>query len=111
LAAALRAAKLFELVITTAQRSPADYVLGGELERFEHLPTAAPPEVTADFRLTLMRGTDRRPLFTRRYRGRERIEDAGPEAMARGFNRLAGRLIGEAVRDLQSLGPRLRSRQ
>ena len=45
LAPALRAAQLFEFVITPAQRSRADYILGGEIDRFEHLPTAAPPKV------------------------------------------------------------------
>jgi cholesterol transport system auxiliary component len=111
LAAALRAAQLFELVITPAQRSPADFLLGGEIERFEHLPTAAPPKVAADFRLTLMRGTDRRPLFTRRYQGQELIEDTDPAAMALAFNRLTERLVGDAVRDLQTLRPRLHGQQ
>lgn len=107
LAAALRAARVFEFVITPAQRSRADYILGGELDRFEHLPTAAPPHVAADFSLTLMHGADRRSVFSRRYQGQEAIEQAASaESMARAFNRLAGRLIGDAVRDLQSLRPR-----
>jgi len=108
LAAALRAARLFEFVITPAQRSRADYVLGGEIARFEHLPTAVPPTVVVDFRLTLLHGTDRRSLFSRRYQGQEIVKGASPEAMARAFNQLTGRLIGNAVRDLQSLQPKLR---
>lgn len=106
---ALRTAQLFELVITPAQRIPGDYILRGEIDRFEHLPTAAPPKVAADFSLTLMRANDRRPLLARRYQGQEVVSDASPEAMARAFNRLAGRLVGDAVRDLQSLRQRLDS--
>jgi cholesterol transport system auxiliary component len=105
---ALRTAGLFELVITPAQRSRTDYILGGEVDRFEHLPTARPPEVMAEFSLTLMRGVDRRSLFSRRYRGREQTRAETPEAMAQAFNRLAGRLIGQAVQDLRALRPRLR---
>jgi cholesterol transport system auxiliary component len=107
LVAALRTAQLFELVITPAQHSPGDYILRGEIDRFEHLPTAEPPQVAADFSLTLMRGSDRRPLLARRYQGQEVVSGASPEAMARAFNRLAGRLVGDAVRDLQSLRQRL----
>jgi cholesterol transport system auxiliary component len=107
LARALRTANLFEFVIRPAQRSRADLILGGELTRFEHLPTAGPPRVEADFSLTLVRGADRRSLFSRRYRGSEAVRAATPEAMARAFNRLASRLIDDAVRDLRSLGPRL----
>lgn len=107
LVAALRGTQLFELVVTPAQRGRGDYILRGEIDRFEHLPTAAPPKVAADFKLTLLRGSDRRPLFSRRYQGQEVTQDASPEDMARAFNRLAGRLVGDAVRDLQSLRPRL----
>jgi cholesterol transport system auxiliary component len=109
LANALRAAGLFELVIRPAQRSRADFILGGELTRFEHLPTASPPRVVADFSLTLIRGSDRRSLLSTRYRGEEATGGDTPQDMARAFNRLAGRLTGSAVRDLSALGSRLRA--
>lgn len=109
LARALRTAGLFEFVITPAQRSRTDYILSGELDRFEHLPTASPPQVVADFSLTLMGNAERRSLFSRRYLGKEPTQGDTPEAMARAFNRLAGRLIGDAVRDIQSQRSRLRS--
>lgn len=108
LAGALRTAGLFEFVITPAQRTRTDYILGGELDRFEHLPTASPPQVVADFSLTLMGSADRRSLFSRRYLSQEPTQGDTPEAMAQAFNRLAGRLIGDAVRDLQSQRSRLR---
>lgn len=108
LAGILRTADLFEFVITPAQRSKTDYILGGELDRFEHLPTANPPQVAAEFSLTLMGSADRRALFSRRYLGREPTRGYTPEAMAQAFNRLAGRLIGEAVRDLQYQRSRLK---
>jgi cholesterol transport system auxiliary component len=107
LARAVRAAGLFEFVIRPAQRSRADFILGGELTRFEHLPTAGPPRVAADFTLALARGADRRALFSRRYRGSEPTRGGTPAAMAQAFNRLAARLIEDAVRDLKSLHPRL----
>lgn len=103
LALALEAAALFEFVVLPAQGSRADFVLGGNLERFEHLPTAERPTVTADFTLTLVGGRDRRPLFSRRYQGTEPTAGQGPEDLARAFNRLAGRLIGQAVQDIADL--------
>lgn len=109
LARALGTAGLFEVVATPAQRVRSDFILGGELDRFEHLPTAAPPKVVADFSLTLVRSTDHRALFSRGYQGQEPTQGDSPEAMARAFNRLAGRLIGEAVRDIQALRTRLHS--
>lgn len=109
LADGLRAANLFELVILPDQHARAQYLLEGELARFEHQPTDQPPRVAADFSLTLVRYSDRSPLATRRYAGSEPITDATPRAMAEAFNRLAGRLVSEAVRDLAGLRERLRA--
>jgi cholesterol transport system auxiliary component len=102
LVAALRSARLFGLVITPAQRARTDYLLGGEVTRFEHLPTDRPPRVRAEFSLTLLRGADRRSVFSGRYAGEEPSGGATPQAMIQAFNRLSGRLLGEAVRDLRS---------
>jgi cholesterol transport system auxiliary component len=109
LARTLRKTALFEFVVTPAERSRADYILGGEVDTFEHLPTEGQPAVAASFSLTLMSSADRRSLFSRRYQGQEPTRGEGPEAMAQAFNRLAGRLIGEAVGDLKAQRPRLRS--
>jgi cholesterol transport system auxiliary component len=46
-------------------------------------------------------------MVSREYAGEESVDAQTPEAMADAFNRLTARLIAEAVRDLQSLGPRL----
>lgn len=108
LAGSLRTAGLFGFVTTPAQRSRTDYILGGELDRFEHLPTANPPQVAADFHLTVMGGVDRRSLFSRRYQAQEPTRGDTPEAMTQAFNRLAGRLIRDAVRDIESQRSRLR---
>lgn len=107
LVAALRATDLFQFVLGAEQRSRSDYLLGGELARFEHRPTTPQPRVAADFTLTLMRGSDRRTLLTKRYQGEEPTDGATPEAMVRAFNRLSTRLIGEAVSDLSRLRGRL----
>jgi len=109
LASALREARLFDHVITPAQRARTDYLLGGEVTRFEHLPTDRPPRVRAEFTLTLLRGDDRRSLVAKRYAGEEPTDDDTPQAMIRAFDRLSARLLGEVVQDLQSLKPRLKS--
>jgi len=106
---ALRAAGLFKFVLTPAQRVRTDYVLGGEVARFEHHPTALPPQVVADFTLTLMRSGDRSSMLAKRYAGEETAAANTPEEMVRAFNRLAGRLIGEVVQDLQRLRPHLKA--
>lgn len=107
LVSSVRAAGLFEFVVTPEQRARTDYLLGGDLSRFDHLPTAQPPRVAVDFTLTLMRGDDRRSMLSKRYQGEEPTGGDTPEAMAAAFNRLAGRLLGEVLRDLQALQPRL----
>jgi cholesterol transport system auxiliary component len=106
LATALRAAGPFELVLGARQPARSDQVLGGELVRFEHHPTAAPPYVAADFTLTLVRSSDRKVLMKARYQGQERTDAATPEAMVRAFSRLTNRLIGEAVTQIGRVAPR-----
>jgi cholesterol transport system auxiliary component len=109
LVAAIRAAGLFEFVLTPAERARSDYALSGELSRFEHLPTASPPRVAVAFTLTLMRGADRRLLLTKSYSGEERTNAPNAEAMVYAFNRLTARLLSRAVEDLRSV--RLHSRR
>jgi cholesterol transport system auxiliary component len=108
IALSLRATGLFDFVITPAQRSRADFLLSGEIDRFEHRPTARPPKVVAEYSLTLLRGSDRRSLFSQRYQGQEKIRGETPQEMVEAFNRLAGRLITQSIQDLttkrQSLG-------
>jgi cholesterol transport system auxiliary component len=107
---AMREARLFAFVIAPGQRARADYLLTSELQRLEHLPDATPPQVAVGFHLTLVDAYDRRPLFARDYQGTEPTGPAvDPAAAAAAFNRLLGRLLGEAVRDLQGLRPRLRA--
>jgi len=111
LTAALREARLFAFVINPGQRAQADYLLTGEILRLEHLPSAHPPEVAAELHLTLVDGYDRRPLFARLYQGREPTgANDSPGAAVAAFDALLGRLLGEAVQDLQAQRPRLRAR-
>ena len=114
LAAALRAAGVFEHVITAGDPARADYLLTGELQRFEHRPTDDPPHVLAELSLTLVRGQGRQVLVARDYVGIEpnAVGPDGrttPEAIVAAFNRLSGRLISEVVADAQALAPRLQS--
>lgn len=107
LADALRVAGVFAFVVTIADRARADWLLQGELVRFEHRPTDRPPRVSAELGLTLVANADRSSRFAKTYAGDEPIDGDTPEAMARAFNRLTARLIDEVVRDLQALAPRL----
>jgi cholesterol transport system auxiliary component len=103
LAEAVRASGSFEFVLTPGQRTRSDYMLGGEVSRFEHLPTASPPRVAVGFTLSLMRSSDRRSLMSRRYAGEEPTNGSSPDAMVEAFNRLTGRLLMQALEDLNSL--------
>lgn len=107
LVSAIRNAELVEFVVVPTDRARFDLMLGGEVERFEHLPTDSPARVAASINLALVRATDRSTLATRRYSGEEPVQGATPDAMAEAFNRLTARLMAEVVRDLQSLRPRL----
>jgi cholesterol transport system auxiliary component len=102
LADAITAARLFEFVLIPADRSHADYILGGEVELFEHHPTSATPRVVGALTLTLVRADDRRSLLQRRYAGEVEVQGATPEAMAEAANRLATLLAAEVVRDLRT---------
>jgi cholesterol transport system auxiliary component len=110
LRSALREARLFAFVVAPGERAQADYLLTGELDRLEHLPSAIPPAVVAELRLTLVNDHDGRVLWGHLYRGREPTANPDdPAAAPAAFDRLLGRLLGEAVRDLQALRPRLRA--
>lgn len=104
---AVRDAGVFRFVVIPADRASADYMLGGEVERFEHHPTDQPPSVVARLNLSLVNARDRKSLWTRSYQGEEPVAAATPQAMAEAFDRLTGRLVGEVVRDLKGVQPRL----
>ncbi len=101
LAASNSAAGLFRFVLIPADRGRADYLLGGELERFEHLPTATLPRVAGTLSLTLLQANDRRPLLVRRYDAEEIVAGETPAAMATA-TRLADHLAAAVVTDLRA---------
>jgi cholesterol transport system auxiliary component len=103
----IRAAQVFDFVAIPADRARADYLLGGDVERFEHLPTEQPPRVAGTMNLALVRADDRRSIASRQYSGEETVSGDSPEAMADAFNRLVARLVAEAVRDLQAVKTQL----
>jgi cholesterol transport system auxiliary component len=103
---AIRTARVFQFTLIPADRGRADYILGGEVERFEHLPTTVPPRVVATLNLALVRANDRKSLWNRRYSGDVQVEGATSEAMVEAFNRLAAQLAADVVRDLRTLPPR-----
>ncbi|MGB5834085.1 MAG: ABC-type transport auxiliary lipoprotein family protein [Thiohalocapsa sp.] len=106
--AALRAGRVFENVVTAGDPARADYLLTGEVMRFEHLPTARPPVVSAEWSLALVDGRSRQLLVSKTYSGIEPTVVGAdgrttPEAMVAAFNRLSGRLIGELMQDAQTM--------
>ena len=103
----IRAAQVFDFVAIPADRARADYLLGGDVERFEHLPTEQPPRVAGTMNLALVRADDRRSIASRQYSGEETVVGDSPEAMADAFNRLIARLVADAVRDLQAVKAQL----
>ena len=107
LIAALRASRVFEFTVSIADRARADFMLNGELDQLEHRPTADPPQVRAAFNLALIAGSDRKVLFSKTYSGTEPTTASTPEQMVRAFNRLTGRLLTQAVEDLQRQAPGL----
>ncbi len=107
LVGAIRSAGVVDTVVVLADRARFDLLLGGEVERFEHLPTDSPPRVAATINLALVRAEDRSTLASRQYSGEEPVGGDTPDAMAEAFNRLTGRLVAEVVRDLQALKQRL----
>jgi cholesterol transport system auxiliary component len=107
LVSGLRAARVCEFVTIPADRARADYLLGGEVERFEHRPKDRPPRVLATINLALVRANDRQSMASRQYSGEEPVNGDTPEGMADAFNRLVARLVGEAVQDIQRVKGRL----
>lgn len=107
LVGAIRSAGVVDTVVVPADRARFDLLLGGEVERFEHRPTDAPPRVAVTINLALVRAEDRGTLASRQYSGEEPVNGDTPDAMAEAFNRLTARLMAEVVRDLEALRPRL----
>jgi cholesterol transport system auxiliary component len=100
---AIREAGVFEQVLAPQVRAQVDYLLVGEIERYEHLPTAQPPRVHADIDLSLIAARDRHLIWSRTYRVEETIEGRTPEAMAQAFNVLAAHFAREVIGDLRTL--------
>lgn len=103
----VRSGGIFQHVISVADRAQADFMLNGVLTRLEHLPTADPPQVIGAFNLTLIASHNRSIQFSQSYSSREPTSVSTPEEMARAFNRLIGRLLSQAVDDIQRSAPRL----
>ncbi|MFE8034212.1 ABC-type transport auxiliary lipoprotein family protein, partial [Thiohalocapsa marina] len=110
LVAALRAGRVFEHVIVAGDPARADFLLSGELTRFEHRPTDQPPGVSVEFSLALIQARGRGLLASNNYVGFEPTVNGAdgrttPEAMVAAFDRVTGRLIEQAIRDVQALPP------
>lgn len=103
LATAIRAAGVFDFTLIPADRGRADYLLSGEVERFEHLPTAVPPRVVGTLNLALVRASDRRSIQDRSYHREVEVRGDTPDDMADAFNALAALLAADVVRDLRTL--------
>lgn len=102
LATRIRDAGVFRFVLVPADRGRADYLLGGEVERFEHLPTAHPPRMAGTLSLTLIRASDGHPLLERRHDAEVPVTGPTPADMATAATHLANQLAAAVVEDLRS---------
>lgn len=102
LATRIRDAGVFRFVLIPADRGRADYLLGGEVERFEHLPTAHPPRMAGTLSLTLIRASDGHPLLERRHDAEVPVTGPTPADMATAATHLADQLAAAVVEDLRS---------
>ena len=102
LATRIRDAGVFRFVLIPADRGRADYLLGGEVERFEHLPTAHPPRMAGTLSLTLIRASDGHPLLERRHDAEVPVSGPTPADMATAATHLADQLAAAVVEDLRS---------
>lgn len=102
LASRLRDAGLFRFVLIPADRGRADYLLGGEVERFEHLPTAHPPRMAGTLSVTLIRASDGRPLLERRHDAEVTVTGPTPADMVSAASHLADQLAAAVVEDLRA---------
>lgn len=112
LLSALRAARAFDNAVTAGDPARADYLLGGELKVFEHRPTDRTPGVRAEVTLVLVDGRSRDLLVAKTFSGFEPIPVAADgrttaSAMVAAFDRLSGRIIGEAIADIQAASVRV----
>lgn len=98
----IRDAGVFRFVLIPADRGRADYLLGGEVERFEHLPTAHPPRMAGTLSLTLIRASDGHPLLERRHDAEVPVTGTTPADMATAATHLADQLAAAVVEDLRS---------
>jgi cholesterol transport system auxiliary component len=110
---AIRAAEVFQAALVPADRGRADYLLSGEVERFEHLPAPtsprAPSRVAGTLNLAVVRADDRRPIRDRSYSREVDVRGNTPDDMVEAFNRLAALLAADLVRDLRTLPRAARS--
>lgn len=104
---ALRRSNLFRFVVIPSEQSRADYILSGELQRLEHLPTATPPRVAATIHLSLVSGNGWSTIASHTYSDEEDIDGTTPDAMVTAFDRLVSRLIASAIADLQGMRQQL----
>jgi cholesterol transport system auxiliary component len=104
---ALRTSKIFRFVVIPTEQSRADYILSGELQRLEHLPTAQPPRVAVTIHLTLVPEDGRNAIASRTFSDEEVIDGTTPDAMVEAFNRLGARWIASTIQDLQGRRPQL----
>jgi cholesterol transport system auxiliary component len=111
LLAALRRARVFENAVGAGDPARASYLLSGELNRFEHHPTAPRPHVAVTLTLVLVDADNRRLVVSKTYAETEPTPRGAdglmrPEIMIDAFNRATGRIIDAAISDIRSVAAR-----
>ncbi len=108
LADALDRSGLFRAVLPPGSTLRGDLELEGSLLDFTVHLEGERPRAVLEARFLLATARERRVLASRRFRLEVPMDDAGPEAAARGLDRAAERLAGALVRWLAEVVPAAR---
>jgi ABC-type uncharacterized transport system auxiliary subunit len=93
LTAYLRQTGLAETVVSSDTNTPADWVVTGFVERFDHIAGGGAPRVLVELELRLTEADRGRLLLRETYRAEQPSEGAGVPAAVRAFGTVVGSIF------------------
>ena len=102
----LRAAGAAQTVTTRASGLSANWIVTGQLRRFDHLE-GSDPKVTVEMELSLQnqQRRDSKPAVQKVYRAEARPADENPAAAAEAFGSAVGTVFQQFTADLRTAAP------